>query len=88
LQAAAKFSPLAREELSGPPCPAAAEYLWAIYLELEGTRTSNGYGPNALAWSEIDAYARLRGFRFTPWELDALRALDLAARTAHAEGRK
>lgn len=43
---------------------------------MDRRRQSNGYGANALSHREIDACARLYGVRLTPWELQALDAME------------
>lgn len=76
LEAAASQSEAARQALAGPGCPEALRYVWDWFLELNAGRTGSGFGPNPLAWSEVEAWARLSRLRLTGFERDALRALD------------
>jgi hypothetical protein len=39
---------------------------------------------NPITWTEIDAWARLKGIRPKQWELDALTGIDAAYLVAHA----
>jgi len=75
-QAAAERSATARQELQGPDLPAACAHVWTGFLELHEARTFHQYGPNPLGYADIDAWARLTGRRWLPWEFAALRALD------------
>jgi hypothetical protein len=47
-------------------------------VELSGTRTSNGFGPNPISFTEMQAWAILNGIAPTPWEIRLLRRLDAA----------
>jgi hypothetical protein len=53
-------------------------HLWHSFLELHQARGGNGFGPNALSFSEIEAWQRLTGRCLTPWELNVMLALDRA----------
>lgn len=61
-------------------------YLWRQFTSLHRARTSNGWGPNPITWSELDAYCRLTGVQLDPWEVEAIRALDEAFLDAAAGG--
>lgn len=63
-------------DLTGPPCPPEARYLWTLFTELSGTRSSNGYGPNCISWMEMQAWSQMKGLGLSPFEIDALRSLD------------
>ncbi|WP_424813570.1 phage tail assembly chaperone [Roseococcus sp. YIM B11640] len=65
----------AEEELSGPPKPEAAAYLWDWFLEMHRAR-GGGMGPAAITHQDIEAWGRLKGVRLAPWELEAIQALD------------
>jgi hypothetical protein len=47
-------------------------------VELAGARTSNGFGPNAIGYGELQAWARLTGRDPSPWEVSVLRRMDAA----------
>lgn len=58
--------------------PGASRYLWDWFLELHSARGSTGFGPAALSYSEIEAWARLTGRRPSALEVFALKGLDQA----------
>lgn len=66
----------AAELLQGPGLPAEAAYLWEWFLELSAARPSGGFGPSAIAYSEILAWAQLTGRRPVPWEVRWIGHLD------------
>ncbi len=41
------------------PIPEDGLYLWFFFQELSGGRGNNGFGPTALSWSDMEAWARL-----------------------------
>lgn len=63
---------------NAPRLPREMRYLWRSFLQLHRARGSNGWGPNPIAWSEIDAFCRLTESTLDPWEVEALCALDEA----------
>ena len=73
------------EDLIGPPVPEELEYLWVWHAELTRTREMGTYGPKALSYAEIDAFARLTDRNVEPHEVDALLQLDLASRVLTPE---
>lgn len=64
------------------------ERLWSDFMALHGSRASTGFGPARIGYAEIDAYQRVIGARFEPWELDAIRAADNAYLVHYAETHK
>lgn len=63
-------------ELAGPEVPWAGRRAWSMFLELNGTRTGNGFGPNPISDVEIESYARIRQEPIRSWELTILREMD------------
>lgn len=61
-----------------PEVPPAGQRVWGIFLDLNATRGSNGFGPLPIAYSEIEAWSRLRREPVRPFEIDIIRALDEA----------
>jgi hypothetical protein len=59
-----------------PDLPYALRYLWNHFALLHRARTSNGFGPNPIAWGELSAYCTLMQVTLVPWEVEAIRALD------------
>jgi hypothetical protein len=64
------------EELRGPPFPAELAYLWKIFCRLSNRRSSNGFGPAPIGWSDIDAFCRLSQTKLQPWEIEIIEDLD------------
>lgn len=64
-------------ELAGlPELPDGCEWLWRDFMALNVARGSNGFSPARLTWSDIDAYQRVNGIRFSAWEVQTIRRLD------------
>jgi len=71
---------------SGPPLPPAVAHIWAAFIRLHNRR-GGGMGPAPLMWTEIEAFARLTGASFDPWELELIEALDnVFARVRNDDG--
>ena len=69
--------------------PDGCSNLWHDFLALHNSRGSAGMGgPLRISWADLDAYQRVRGFRFEPWEIEAIRRADGAYMTHFAESRK
>lgn len=64
------------DKLIPPDFPDAVGHLWEWFIDLDRARPSGGFGPSAISYAEIDAFARLTGAEPTPFEVDVLRALD------------
>ncbi len=67
--------------------PRALEPLWQAYQRLAGARRS-GMGLSPLTLTDIEAWCRLHGVTFTPWELDTLLDLDAAALSVAADNQR
>lgn len=65
--------------------PAELAYLWRTFLRLSARRGSNGFGANAIGWTDIDAFCRLSGFRLAPWEVEVIEDLDDLWRSEQAK---
>jgi hypothetical protein len=64
-------------DLHPDPPPPEVDHLWRWFNDLHNTR-GGGFGPQAISYAEIDAWARLTGSSPTPWEVSVLRRLDVA----------
>lgn len=73
------------ERLRLPPIPAAVQHIWDWFCELSASRSGNGMGANPIAWTEIEAWARLTGRLLAPRDVQAIAALDQAFFTEQAE---
>ena len=56
--------------------PEAFAPLWEDFINLNNTRTSNGFGANAISYAEIQAYYKLNQIYVQPWEIQVLRYFD------------
>lgn len=63
-------------ELACPPLPMALLYLWSAFLRLSNRRGAGGFGVNPISYGEIEAFCRLSGQRFAPWEIRLIEELD------------
>lgn len=61
-----------------PQLPEGCEELWRVFGELHACRTSNGWGPNRITYTDVDAFQRVSGITLKGWELDAIRRADRA----------
>jgi hypothetical protein len=61
--------------------PAAGDHVWRWFIELDASRAHNGFVPLRLTFTEIAAFADLRGLTIRDWELDAIREMDGARMT-------
>lgn len=66
------------QDIEAAQCPAGLAYLWTIYTRLNARRSSNGFGPNPISYSEMESYLRLHGKVLSREELDLLVAVDNA----------
>lgn len=46
------------------------------FYEMSSGRSTNGFGYMPLAFSEMEAWSRLRGVTLTPWEVQTIKSLD------------
>jgi hypothetical protein len=63
-------------ELDGPSLPSDGAHVWAWYVELDRARSATGFGPAALGWQDIAAWASLMRCQPMPWECLALTTID------------
>lgn len=59
-----------------PPLPPACAGVWDVFMQLHQRRGSAGMGPSPLDHAQLLAWCRLQGQQLTPWEVDAIFALD------------
>jgi len=82
LEAAAKSAGpagrIAAAELAGPEFPEACAYVWTWFCELSGARRFDDGVPQPIGYPELQAWARLTRRAPSDWEVEFLRALDLA----------
>jgi len=63
-------------EYQSLPLPSSYGYCWQWFSELSRTRTSNGYGQDAIRYSEIEAWGRLTHTQIDYLEVRAIMQLD------------
>jgi hypothetical protein len=51
-------------------------YLWNAYQRIRRRTGGNGFGVSPIEWRDIDAFSRLSGMAFAPWEVVMLERLD------------
>lgn len=83
--AAQQGSKEAAARLVGPELPAEIAHVWDWFDELHSARTSNGFGPNALTYSEIEAWNRLTAREVRPFEVEAIKRIDDVYLTLYAQ---
>lgn len=59
------------------PLPEALAHVMDWFQELSSARGSTGFGMAPLSYQEIEAWARLRDVRPTPFEVQALKDVDM-----------
>lgn len=77
-----------RAHLAGAPArpPEAGVLLWQAFIELDMGRTLHMSGPNPIAYTEIEAWARLNRCPLAPHHVRILKAMD-ATLVEHAATR-
>lgn len=61
---------------NAPKMPRFYEYIWGWFCDLNRSRGNNGFGLNALSYSEIQAWSNLLSIRPHAWEIELLRSID------------
>lgn len=59
--------------------PQSCEHVWKWFIDLNSGRTSNGFGPNPLTYSDIYSYFTLYNMYPDEWELELIKVLDKTA---------
>jgi hypothetical protein len=63
-------------ELTGPPMPESCAHVWRWFIELSAARGSNGWGPNAIRYTDIAAWSALTRTIIQPMEVRVVLHLD------------
>src|SRR5258708_17220739 len=66
LESASRQSRTPAKGLRGPECPPLLVDLWGAFLELDRARRHGGFGPEPLAYSDIESRSRLTARRLSP----------------------
>jgi len=88
LEAAERQSGRAPEGLAGPACPDLLARRWDWFLELDRARRHGGFGPEPLAYADIEAWARLTGRRLSREDVVILVDIDRLGFEVRAKGKK
>jgi hypothetical protein len=65
--------------------PAVFNNIYQDFLELNSARSNNGYGPNPISFSEIQAFYSLNRIQPEPWEVFMIRYFDAVIIKLHDE---
>lgn len=76
LESIARQTGVAPAMLIANQIPLEIKYLWDWFGELSNKRRTGGMSVSMLAWSDVDAWARLMRRDPQPWEVEALMNLD------------
>lgn len=66
-------------ELDPLPVPAGCEGLLQAFWRLRRAAGSNGMAPNPITFESLVAWQEVHGVRLTPWEVETVVDLDVAA---------
>jgi hypothetical protein len=75
------------EKLEAEIVPWGLEHIFAYYWELRAS-TPDAWGRSPITFQEIEAWTRLFNYDLKPWEIRAVRAIDVAHWQYVAERRK
>jgi len=65
-------------ELISPDFPDVAAHLWAAFLDIHKGRSYGMSGGNPRSWSDIAAWCNLTGIVLSSWDVETIKALDMA----------
>jgi hypothetical protein len=74
--------------LAGPELPDLYADLWEGFLELDRARGHGSFGPEPLAYADIESWARLTRRRLSPQDVALIVELDRLGFAVRAEGKK
>jgi hypothetical protein len=77
-----------QKQLELPPFPSELHHVWRCFIRLSNRRPSTGFGGGMIPFSEIEAFQRLTGYRFSPWEVEQIETLDHVYVAEHSKARK
>lgn len=73
------------KELEGPDPPPLMENVWSAFVDLNMSRQS-GMGPNPITFQEIVAWSKLYNTPLRPWEVTAIKRLDMIFIKVNTDG--
>lgn len=69
-------NPDGQDDPRAPAIPWAGARLWRMFIDLNNTRGSSGFGPSPLSNAEIESYGRLHREPLRLFEMEILREMD------------
>ena len=89
LEAVARMTGVVPEELkNASTLPPIAKQAWEFFLKLNSRRSSNGYGPLPISYTEIKAFCDLEGVQLEQWELYLILEMDNVAMNSFAKSQE
>jgi len=76
------------EELEGPELPSIFEDLWSEFIHLANTTQMGSSGVEPIQPSEVEAWSRLTGASFRPWQVSLIFDMDRARRQVLIENQQ
>lgn len=71
-----------------PELPSSCYEVWGWFLNLNESRSSNGFGFNPITYSDVDSFFRLKQIQPEQWEVDLVKRLDREVLSIYAEKSK
>lgn len=65
--------------------PESCTQVWKWFIDLNNSRSSNGYGVNPISYSDMKAYFDLIAIEVEDWELELIKRIDNEALKSYAE---
>lgn len=81
-------NPRELDELLANRCPDLLEPVWAMFIELNGSRGSNGFSISPISYTEMLAWSAMTGQHPTHFEVKAIKAVDVAYINSQAKQAK
>lgn len=65
--------------------PESCHQVWKWFIDLNNSRSSNGFGVNPISYSDIKAYVDLASIDIEEWELQLIKQFDNEALNSYAK---
>jgi hypothetical protein len=65
--------------------PESCRQVWKWFIDLNNSRSSNGYGVNPLSYSDIKAYLDMISIDVEEWELNLIKRIDNEALNSYSK---
>ena len=67
--------------------PELLSHVWVSFIELHNARASGGMGPSSITYEAIESWMRVTGSILLPWEVEAIKRLDMTWLKVNREAR-